>query len=48
MIGRLLGRELAERLPGSLGFGLVALQRGAKYCVFTMWRPAEILLKCMN
>ncbi|HRH78051.1 MAG TPA: dihydropteroate synthase [Cellvibrionaceae bacterium] len=30
MIGRLLGRELTERLPGSLGFGLVALQRGAK------------------
>ncbi len=30
MIGRLLGRELSQRLPGSLGFGLVALQRGAK------------------
>lgn len=30
MIGRLLERELAERLPGSLGFGLVAIQRGAK------------------
>lgn len=30
MIGRLLARDLADRLPGSLGFGLVALQRGAK------------------
>lgn len=30
MIGRLLQRDLADRLPGSLGFGLVALQRGAK------------------
>ncbi|MEY4589984.1 MAG: dihydropteroate synthase [Pseudomonadota bacterium] len=30
MIGRLLGRDVHERLPGSLGFGLVALQRGAK------------------
>lgn len=30
MIGRLLRRDLADRLPGSLGFGLVALQRGAK------------------
>lgn len=28
-IGRLLGRELPERLAGSLGFGLIALQRGA-------------------
>ncbi len=30
MIGRLLGRPLAERLAGTLGFNLVALQRGAK------------------
>jgi dihydropteroate synthase len=29
MVGRLLGRELPDRLPGSLGFALVALQRGA-------------------
>lgn len=29
MIGRLLGRDLPDRLPGSLGFALVALQRGA-------------------
>lgn len=29
MIGRLLERELSERLPGSLGFALIALQRGA-------------------
>ncbi|RYD90373.1 MAG: dihydropteroate synthase, partial [Sphingobacteriales bacterium] len=29
MIGRLLGRDITERLPGSLAFGLVALQRGA-------------------
>ena len=30
MIGRLLGRDLPERLPGSLALALVALQRGAK------------------
>lgn len=30
MIGRLLGRETHERLAGSLGFGLIALQNGAK------------------
>ena len=30
MIGRLLGRDLPDRLAGSLGFGLVALQAGAK------------------
>lgn len=30
MIGRLLGRETDERLAGSLGFGLIALQNGAK------------------
>lgn len=29
MVGRLLGRDLPDRLPGSLGFALVALQRGA-------------------
>jgi dihydropteroate synthase len=29
MVGRLLNRDLEQRLPGSLGFGLVALQRGA-------------------
>lgn len=29
MVGRLLGRGLPDRLPGSLGFALVALQRGA-------------------
>lgn len=29
MIGRLLGRDLPDRLPGSLAFALVALQRGA-------------------
>jgi dihydropteroate synthase len=29
MIGRLLGRDIADRLPGSLAFGLIALQRGA-------------------
>jgi dihydropteroate synthase len=30
MIGRLLGRDLSERLPGSLALALLALQRGAK------------------
>lgn len=30
MIGRLLNRELEERLPGSLAFALLALQAGAK------------------
>ncbi len=30
MVGRLLGRELHERLPGSLGFGLIAIQNGAR------------------
>lgn len=30
MIGRLLGRELGERLAGSLGFALIAMQQGAK------------------
>lgn len=30
MIGRLLGRDIHQRLPGSLGFGLVALQKGAR------------------
>lgn len=30
MIGRLLGRDLNERLAGSLGFGLIALQNGAR------------------
>ena len=30
MIGRLLNRELSERLPGSLALALVALQAGAK------------------
>ncbi len=30
MIGRLLGRDLPARLPGSLALALVALQRGAK------------------
>lgn len=30
MIGRLLDRELEERLAGSLGFALIALQQGAK------------------
>jgi dihydropteroate synthase len=30
MIGRLLGRELDERLAGSLGFGLIAIQNGAR------------------
>ena len=29
MIGGLLGRELADRLPGSLALALIALQRGA-------------------
>ncbi len=29
MLGRLLQRELPDRLAGSLGFGLIALQRGA-------------------
>ncbi len=30
MIGKLLGRELPERLPGSLALALMALERGAK------------------
>lgn len=30
MIGRLLGRELSDRLPGSLAFAMAALQGGAK------------------
>ncbi len=30
MVGRLLGREVHERLAGSLGFALLALQQGAK------------------
>ncbi|ODS23057.1 dihydropteroate synthase [Candidatus Endobugula sertula] len=30
MIGHLLGRELHERLPASLGLGMLALERGAK------------------
>ena len=30
MIGHLLGRELPDRLPGSLALGLMALERGAK------------------
>lgn len=30
MIGKLLGRELGERLPGSLALAMMALERGAK------------------
>ncbi|WP_299579333.1 dihydropteroate synthase [uncultured Microbulbifer sp.] len=30
MIGRLLGREVSERLPGSLALAMLAAQRGAK------------------
>lgn len=30
MFGRLLGRDLAERLPGSLAAGLIGCQRGAR------------------
>lgn len=30
MVGRLLGREVAQRLPGSLALALLAAQRGAK------------------